>query len=107
MALATAVAGARHTGQTITWTRANGTAHDLTGATLTGTIRNEVAGTVVAITGTLTPTSATEGIFTWAYSAADVATAGRYVVQFKATYTGTYDLSFLEPWTVDTAIVVA
>ena len=39
MALATAIQGALHTGQTITWTRTDGTPQDLTGATLSGTIQ--------------------------------------------------------------------
>ena len=100
MALQTAIVGARHTGQTITWTRTDGTAQNLTGATLTGTIRNFTTGVVTAIAGTLTIVTPTSGIFTWAFAAGDLA-LGRYEVQFKADYGGgLYDLSFPEPWWV-------
>lgn len=106
MPLEKAVQGARHTGQIVTWSGGDPlVAHDLNGATITGTMRNETTLVTTAITGTLTVTSAAAGIFTWAYSAADVATAGRFMVQFRATYT-TYDLTYQEPWVVEAALVV-
>lgn len=85
MALAYAVAGATRPSQVITWTRDDSTAENLTGATLTGTIKDS-AGTVRAITGTLSVTTAASGIFTWDYSAADVASAGNFIVQFTAAF---------------------
>lgn len=105
MSLPRAIQGARHTGQSITWTQDDDddTAQDLTDATVTGTIEDE-DGDTTAITGTLTVSDASNGVFTWAYSAADVATVGRFMVQFKATYTSTYDLTYPEPWIVEPAL---
>lgn len=103
MSLQRALQGARHTGQSITWTQDDGTAQDLTDATITGAIEDE-DGETTAITGTLTITDASNGVFTWAYSAADVATVGRLMVQFKATYSSTYDLTYPEPWVVEPAL---
>jgi hypothetical protein len=84
MALAPAVAGALRPSQVITWTREDGSAEDLTGATITGTLKPR-GGTTRAIAGTLTVTTAASGIFTWAYDAADVV-AGLYEVQFNAAF---------------------
>ena len=86
MALASAVQGARRPAQEITWTRDGSTAEDLTGATITGWIRNRNTGVTRAIAGTLTVTSAAAGVFTWTYSAADVADAGEFDVQFNAAF---------------------
>lgn len=85
MTLTTAIAGATRPAQSIIFTDAAGTALVLTGATLTGTIKNS-AGTVRDITGTLTVTTAASGIFSWEYSAADVLTSGNFTVQFTATF---------------------
>ena len=100
MALQNALQGATHTGQLITWSRSDGTAQDLTGATLTGTITNVVSGVTVSIAGTLTIVTAASGIFSWTYAAADVTTAGQYRVQFTATYSGSPDLTFLADWLI-------
>lgn len=102
MTLPRAIAGARNTGLQITWTQEDGTAQNLTGATLTGTIEDK-DGVTRSITGTLALVTAASGIFSWAYSAADVATVGRYLVQFKATYTN-FDLSYPEVWIVERAL---
>lgn len=85
MALAYAVQGALRPSQIITWTRSDDTAEVLTGATITGTIKND-AGTVRAIAGTLTVTDGATGTFRWDYAAGDVATAGIYTVQFTAAF---------------------
>ncbi len=85
MALAHAIEGGTRPSQVVTWTRDDSTPEDLSGATLTGTIKNSL-GVVRAIAGTLTVTTAASGIFTWAYHAADVATAGKCRVQFTATF---------------------
>lgn len=102
MALAAAVQGARRPSQTITWTDENGTALDLSGATITARIRNTTANTTVASDGTFTVVTAASGIFRWDYSAADVATAGSYEVQFTATYVSapTPARTILAPWVV-------
>lgn len=86
MALAAAVTGGKRPSQTITWTDADGTALDLTGATLSGRIRDESTKTARAIDGTLTITDATNGVFRWDYGTTDVGTAGLFTVQFVATY---------------------
>ena len=94
MALGDAIQGARHTAQTVTWQDSSGDAWSLVGATITGTIRSERGGTARALTGAmaLVGTGST-GQFTWTYSVADIATVGVYWVQFKATFTGSYDLT--------------
>lgn len=100
MALQSAFQGATHTGQSITWARSDGTAQDLTGATLSGTITNVLTGVSVAIAGTLTATTPLSGILTWAYAAADVLAAGQYRVQLRATYGSANDATFLSDWLV-------
>lgn len=106
MALPDAVQGSTHTGLTITWTHSDGTAHDLTGATLTGRIYDpDVGGR--AITGTLVITAAAAGQFIWSFSAADVATASDYLtVQFVATYSSDSkpDKTYGTAWRVKPAI---
>ena len=86
MALAQAIQDSLRPSQIITWTRGDNTPENLTGATLTGKIRDNVTGTVRDIAGTLTVTDGANGVFTWAYHADDVADAGRFMVQFKATF---------------------
>jgi len=86
MALAQAVKDSLRPTQIITWTRGDDTPENLTGATLTGKIRDNTTGVVRAIVGALTVTDGANGVFTWAYDADDVATAGRFMVQFTATF---------------------
>lgn len=86
MALAQAVKDSLRPTQIITWTRADGVAENLTGATLTGKIRDNATGVTRDIAGDLTVTDGADGVFTWAYHADDVATAGKFMVQFKATF---------------------
>lgn len=102
MGLSRAIEGAKDTGLQITWTQDDGTAQDLTGATITGVIEDK-DGATRAITGTLSIVTAASGIFSWAYSAADVATVGRYLVQFKATVSD-YTLTYPEVWIVERAL---
>lgn len=107
MALSNAVQGARHTSQRITWLDCEGDAQDLTGATITGKKRNTATGVSSAITGTLVAVTPASGIFDWTYSAADVLTAGKFEVQFLATYADTtYDATLIEEWVVERAITV-
>jgi len=86
MALASAIQNAKRPSQVITWTRADGTAEDLSGATLTGYVRSYQTGATRAIDGTLTVTTAASGIFTWAYGDNDVGEAGNFEVQFWASF---------------------
>ena len=87
MALAAAIKGAKRPSQTITWTRADGTAEDLSGATLTGFVRNLRTGETRAIDGDLALVTAASGIFSWAYGDNDVSEAGDdFEVQFVASF---------------------
>lgn len=108
MALAAAVQGAKRPSQVITWTDADGTPVNLTGATITGVIRNKSTGAARVIDGTLTVTTAASGIFTWAYGTADVATAGQFEVQFNAAFGAapTPARSITASWMVHEAITV-
>ena len=103
MTLPRAIEGARHTGMRVTWSQEDGTVQDLSGATLSGEIMDS-AGAVRTITGTLSVTSPGSGEFNWAYSADDVGTVGRFLVQFKADYGSMYDLTFPEPWVVEPSL---
>lgn len=93
-----AIQGDRHTGQLITWWAGNAV-KDLTGAVLTGTLKN-AAGVAIAIAGTLTVIDGAAGTFQWSYGTADTLTAGTYTVQFTATYSGAPDSSFSQEWVV-------
>lgn len=84
--LADAVKGGRRPSQQITWTRADGIAEDLSGATLSGILTHQRTGETRTITGDLIVTDGASGVFTWAYSAADVAESGRFNVQFTAVF---------------------
>lgn len=99
MSLAPAIQYARKRTQTITWHDDDGAAIDLTGATITGIIERN--GIQTAITGTLALSVAASGIFTWAYSAADIAQAGTFFVQFRAKYSDHLsEISYRMQWTV-------
>lgn len=105
MALASAVEGATHTPQRITWTDSDGDAVNLTGATLTGRLYNIDLGTTANIAGDLDLVTAASGIFDWAYDAADVESAGTYLVQFTATYADTtLERTLQAEWTVEPAL---
>lgn len=101
MALPDAVQAGKRPSPLITWTDLDGDALDLTGATVTGTITDSY-NTSRAITGTLTVVTAASGIFRWDYSTADVATAGKFTVQFSASYgaSPTPAKTFKETWRV-------
>lgn len=95
------VGGDRKRSLTLTWTDEDDVAVDLTGATITGEFKNMVTAAETAITGTLAIVTAASGIFSWARSAADVATAGVYLVRFVATYSDTLTTkSFAAYWVV-------
>lgn len=101
MALASAIVGALRPSQVITWLRGDDTPEVLTGATLTGKIR-DTAGGVRNIAGTLTVTDGANGAFRWDYHADDVASAGNYTVQFTATFgtNPTPAKTIVSPWYV-------
>ena len=79
--LGEAVQDSQRLGQTIVWPGL-----DLTGATLSGTIRSAETGDVRAIDGALVITDAAAGVFRWDYGTEDVSEAGRFTVQFVAVY---------------------
>ena len=106
MPLADAVQGATRPAQLITWYRDDDTPEDLTGATLTGLVRRD--NVVEAITGDLTVTDGTGGVFRWDYSTEDVAIAGRHEVQFNAAFASgqTPAKTFVASWTVRASLSV-
>lgn len=83
-----AVQGSRDT-ITVYWLYSSGAAVDIDGATLTGVYKSVTADAVYSIDGVLTVTDGANGIFTWAYGAADVGAAGSYLVQIKAVLADT------------------
>lgn len=104
MPLADAVQYSRKRVHTITWKDEDGIPVNLTGATLMGVI--DRGGTQSLITGTLAITGATTGVFTWTYSAADVAQAGTFFVQFYARYSADSsqpEISYRTRWHVSPA----
>jgi hypothetical protein len=102
MVIPDAVQGGTHTPRSFTWTRGDGSAQDLTGATLSGTKKNIRTGEVTDLAdGSLTIVSAAAGTFTWTLDPADVAEAGAYDVQFLATYAAdNVEVSMIGRWLV-------
>ena len=96
-----AVQGSRDT-VTIYWYYPDGTAVTLTSATITGVYRDTSTGSVYAADGVFAVTDGANGIFTWAYGAGDVGTAGKYFVQLKAVLADTTVIySSLVSWDVE------
>ncbi len=95
-----------YAGQTLqTWqptlTQDGGAAVNLTGATLSLTIRNAVTLVDRVGTGIWTIVNATSGIANYAWSAADVATSGSYLLYVTATYSGGVMIFDPIPWTLN------
>jgi len=103
MRIAPAVAGATLPVQRITWLDADDLPVDLTGGILTGRVRLST-GPSRDITGSLVLTDADSGVFTWNYSAADVALAGTHEVQFTATFSSQPMRTVIVRWTVHESI---
>lgn len=106
MALANAVQGARRPSQAIIWQREGGGVEDLTGATLSGSLRHRATGGTRTIAGALTVTDGAAGVFRWDYAAADVADSGDYDVQFTAAFAAgaTPARTFVGRWRVTEAL---
>lgn len=81
-----AIEGALRPTLLITWLDANNIPVNLTGATITGKIFTLYSGETRAIAGALMVTDGAAGVFSWEYNPTDVATPGRYKVQFEAAY---------------------
>ncbi len=106
MALASAVKGGLRPSQSITWLREDGVAEDLTGATLSGALRNRATGATRAIAGALVVVNGSAGALRWDYAAGDVAEAGNFDVQLTAAFaTGqTPARTFVARWSVTEAL---
>jgi hypothetical protein len=106
MVLASGVQGGLRPSQQIIWLDSSGVAVDLSGATLTGWLRSIATGDVRAITGTLAVVTAASGIFSWTYSAADVADDGDFDVQFDAAFGSgaTPARTIAAHWTVEASL---
>lgn len=103
-----AVAGTIAT-QAVTWQLEDGTALDLTGKTITGTIQPaDDAGASRAIAGALAlGVDPAAGQFTWTYAAGDVSAPGVYLVQFKAVQAPDTIYSFADYWSVEGTLPLA
>ena len=102
MALSEAVKDSRHTAQQITWEDKNDEPVDLTTAVITGIITewNDPT-TGRAVDGSMVASTQASGIFDWTYGAIDVGTAGKFAVQFFATYPdNSIEISIIEEWRV-------
>lgn len=104
MALSNAVQGATRTVQRITWQDADGDPLNLTGATLSGRIKDLSTSEARNVAGTLTVLDGPAGLFSWDYGAADVTTAGAFNVQFVATWGTESDKTLAELWVVEAAL---
>jgi hypothetical protein len=106
MALAAAVAGALRPSQLIVWERTDGALENLTGATITGKIRNQRDGVTRDIAGVLTVVDGAAAQFRWDYAVADVAEADTFWVQFTATFADspTPARTFAAEWSVEPAL---
>lgn len=72
---------------TVLWTHADGTTGEvLTGATISGYIKDLSSNVTRPIAGTFAITNAAAGVFTWMPDPADVADVGAYQVQFEAVF---------------------
>lgn len=92
-------AGETHEVYSFTWT-VNGSALNLTGATVTVHFTPEPAGgTGFAGAGTLTVTNAASGTLTYAFATSDVASAGQWTMQFKAVF-GDATVEYSRPITI-------
>lgn len=101
------VYGANHPTYTITWTDELGTAVNLTGATITGRIKNISTGSAAALTGTIALVTAASGIFSYIPSTTDTTrTPDRaYRIQFIATFGDTtIEKTFAKPCWIEEAI---
>jgi hypothetical protein len=94
----------------VVWTHAdNTTGENLTGATLSGYIKDMSSGERRPILGTFAIVTAASGIFTWQPDPADVANAGAHLVQFEATFAGapTPARTIVFEWEIAESIVPA
>jgi len=86
--LSSQVQGTTRYSQLIVWYQSEkeGSIVDLTGASISGCLRDRRTGVIREITGNLVVTKPAEGQFRWDYSADDVSSAGTFIVQFTAVF---------------------
>ncbi len=84
----------------ITWIEDDGTAFDLTSATLAAYFQ-DANGDQYVSTGTLSLSDAANGIFTWQVSADDTGANGNFKLQFKAVISGTTHYSRPVYWRIE------
>ena len=96
--------GSTYKGLLLTWTDEDGNPEDLTGATITGRIKDMQTKVARDVAGSIVPTAnAAEGEAQWTFHVDDVV-AGKYEVQLKAVRSGKPWLSFVADWVVEAAI---
>jgi len=83
------VIGQTHPVWQLPWTDTDGAAVDLTGATLTATIKAEGASASAPTKNTPTVFTANPGVVRYVVNATEVSAPGTYLVQFIATYADT------------------
>lgn len=89
------VQGSNNTTKKIKWLQINGQPFDLTGATITATLRENKDGDVIPINGDITIVHATNGEIEWTPSVTDLGNAGAFFIQFDADFGGSvHEISF-------------
>lgn len=88
MTLIKLVYGTNHPTYTITWKDEANAVVDLTGATITGRLKNEATGDTYTLTGTFALVTASSGIFSYKPSSTDTTrtVSNKYSIQFTATF---------------------
>jgi hypothetical protein len=106
--LATVAQGSERPLIVVPYTHAdNTTGEDLTGAVITGYLKDLATGEVRQIQGGIEITDAANGVFEWTPDAQDVATAGTYQVQFSAVFGGepTPGRTIVYEWEITESII--
>lgn len=86
--LPTVIQGALRPSLQLVWQRnGSNSVEDLTGATLSGIIRDRYSENLIDIVGSLTLIDGPSGVFRWDFDVLDVANDGDYSVEFMATWT--------------------
>lgn len=105
--LVSAVQGGLVPPQRIIWECDDGTAPNLTDATVTGRLRNRATGAKRDVKGEIALTNPAGGEFLWLYHADDVAEAGSFDVQFTAAWlapTASPAKTYKARWTVEESL---
>jgi hypothetical protein len=106
--LATVAQGSERPLIVVPYTHAdNTTGEDLTGAVITGYLKDLATSEVRQIVGDIEITDAANGVFEWTPDAQDVATSGTYQVQFSAVFAGepTPGRTIVYEWEITESII--